>query len=35
VRAGATAVVLGLLSADPQQQVQAVTHELLPVLAGC
>lgn len=33
-RAGATAVVLGLLSADPQRQMRAVTQELLPLLAA-
>ena len=32
--AGATAVVLGLLSADPRRQMQAVTDELLPLLTG-
>ena len=33
--AGATAVVLGLLSADPQRQLQAVTQDLLPLLTDC
>jgi alkanesulfonate monooxygenase SsuD/methylene tetrahydromethanopterin reductase-like flavin-dependent oxidoreductase (luciferase family) len=32
-RAGATAVVLGMLSADPRRQMRTVTHELLPLLA--
>jgi len=33
-KAGATAVVLGLLSANPQGQMQTVTRELLPLLTG-
>jgi len=32
--AGATAVVLGLLSSDPRRQMLAVTEELLPLIAG-
>jgi alkanesulfonate monooxygenase SsuD/methylene tetrahydromethanopterin reductase-like flavin-dependent oxidoreductase (luciferase family) len=32
--AGATAVVLGLLSADPQRQMNRVAEELLPLVTG-